>query len=147
MAMENNIENKARFFAMYFGQEIRVWEGMPFNKSFISSSSLSHESVGNSFLELKPISSISDEDFNKLLKSDKYIIQSVSNQFGVSTVYLKWNSDDYVGDFGYSSYSLCDNEFNQLQIDFLRSKSYAIPFNGLSVEELINRGWIKLKTI
>jgi len=30
--------------------------------------------------------------------------------------------------------------------DYLRSKSYLLPYNGLSPEELISRGWAKLKT-
>lgn len=29
--------------------------------------------------------------------------------------------------------------------DYLRSKGYALPYNGLSVEQLIKFGWIKLK--
>jgi hypothetical protein len=30
-------------------------------------------------------------------------------------------------------------------VDYLRSKGYALPFLGMSVEEQINLGWIKLK--
>lgn len=30
-------------------------------------------------------------------------------------------------------------------VDFLRSKGYALPWNGISVEEQIEFGWIKLK--
>jgi hypothetical protein len=30
--------------------------------------------------------------------------------------------------------------------DYLRSKGYALAFHDLSVEDLINYGWIKLKT-
>jgi len=30
-------------------------------------------------------------------------------------------------------------------VDFLRSKGYALPFMGLSVDELVNYGWIKFK--
>jgi hypothetical protein len=30
-------------------------------------------------------------------------------------------------------------------VDFLRSKSYALPWNGISVKEMIEWGWIKLK--
>lgn len=31
-------------------------------------------------------------------------------------------------------------------VDFLRSKGYVLPWMGLSVEQLVEFGWIKLKT-
>ena len=33
----------------------------------------------------------------------------------------------------------------QYEIDYLRSKGYALPYMDLSVEDLISYGWIKLK--
>lgn len=30
-------------------------------------------------------------------------------------------------------------------VDYLRSKSYALPWNGITVEEMIEWGWVKLK--
>lgn len=30
--------------------------------------------------------------------------------------------------------------------DFLRSRGYALPFKGISVEEQIKAGWVKLVT-
>ena len=32
-------------------------------------------------------------------------------------------------------------------VDYLREKGYAIQFNGLTVDELINYGWIKLQEV
>ena len=33
-----------------------------------------------------------------------------------------------------------------MNIDYLRSKGYALPWLGLSVEEMIEAGWIKIKS-
>lgn len=30
-------------------------------------------------------------------------------------------------------------------IDFVRSKGYALPYNGITVNEMIQAGWIKLR--
>lgn len=39
-----------------------------------------------------------------------------------------------------------DHSENILHVyDYLRSRGYALPWFGLSVEELVNRGWVKLK--
>ncbi len=59
--MENTIENKIKFFAQYWGQKLGgtkyTPQGLGINKSNLNSID---------YLELKPLSSITDEDAQKL---------------------------------------------------------------------------------
>lgn len=92
----------------------------------------------NFYLELKPLSNISDEDaieyFNILWYADNLDSpQEFKKEFGRN----------------YAN-SLLSNKFRLIPanvvhgIDFLRSKGYAIPFMEYSVEELVKLGWIQL---
>lgn len=126
--MENTLENKARFFGSYpQGIKETDFSGMytidVFSEQF-------------HVLELKPLSSISKED---LIQVSKYIGQD--RGVGFEEI-VKRNV------FGYMYGRLMPSiEIHKsiLVIDFLRSRGYALPFMGLSVEELVNRGWVKLK--
>lgn len=107
--MENTLENKARFMALYWGQKVGctkyVWSGLKINKSNINSVE---------WLELKPIESITDEEAEKLGFEDK-------------------------------SHFHADGSIHSL-LDELRLMGFAVDWAGLTVDELINRGWVKLKT-
>jgi len=139
--MENTLENKEKFFGQYlgaivkskryvhFGVIIGVSKGSIFIKytpSIEYKSGFSQKygvySLEDTFLQLKPISSLSIHDYNYL--REKF-------------------------EFNVNRYNLIDHfqenyEFQCHVFDYLKSKGYAIPYMGLSVEELINRGWIKL---
>src|SRR5690606_26586374 len=91
--MTSTLENKARFFAQYFGQEVRIWYHLPHNKCKVSNKSLSSESVKESYLSLKPLTQISDEDAMKVAElafgHSKYnknikLTQSLTKNFGFS---------------------------------------------------------------
>ena len=117
MKVEINNKNKAKFFALYWGQEI-LNDGI--------------ETGGNvgdceeeMFLLLKPLSSISDED-KEAVGLEPY------NQFGEKGWYERSTFDEL---FYYWSFE---------DVDYLRSKGYALPWMGLSVEEMVEAGWIKL---
>jgi hypothetical protein len=109
MKAEINNENKARFFGLYFGQKIFA--------SRLNNAPLWGEVIDCVFegeydcpIELKPLSSISDED----LKRMKLIMLPVNQPI------------------------------KNIQVDYLRSKGYALPWMGLSVDEMVEAGWIKL---
>lgn len=123
--MENTLENKAKFFALYFGQEVRVWKELPENKCNVGYASLSTDAIRQSYLKLKDISSITDEDLKMITK-----IKDSKNLIGI----IQKNKID-------STY------FIQQQIDYLRSKGYAITYMTLSVEKQIEYGWIKIKNL
>lgn len=131
--LERSVENKAKFIALHWGQKIALYKGHLYN------------TVGNhndeDVLELKPLSDISDEDLilcltilgtKHILPTDsKEFIQELRNSFIEGL-----ENPEFYGTF---------YPFRVIKlIDFLRSRGYALPWMGLSVEELINRGWIKL---
>jgi len=128
--MEVNSENKARFFAQYLFQRVLRWH----DKSIlyaVDGSDLAIVSIKKTdyFLELKPLSLISDEDSIEIAKitypNDKDRL---------------WRAD--VGKRIVPNH--IDESCKTNVIDFLRSKGYAIHWNGLSVDDMVSSGWIKL---
>jgi len=106
-----NNENKAKFFALYWGQAV-LWEPFIGQNVFVDQH-FSWDLVGRAFyyLNLKPLSQISDEDVEE----------------------------------GYWHLYAYHIPVSAINIDYLRSKGYALPWMGLSVEELVDAGWVKLK--
>lgn len=76
-------------------------------------------------LELIPLSSISDED---------------AKSIGFP------NAEEFLEHLEFYNYQL-DNALRHDQIDILRSRSIAVPFMGISVETLVEWGWVKLKEV
>lgn len=106
--MENTLENKAKFFGNYLGQEIA------FDKAGFKAlvyDAIKPSWIESFYLELKPLSHITDEDAINL-------------------------------GYGYVSHLKSNLDRN---IDQLRNLGYALPWMDLSVEDLIEYGWIKLK--
>ncbi len=120
MKAEINNENKARFFALYFRQEIMGTNDFPSPQDcFVA---VWH--VDKYYLNLKPLSAITEEDANAIDLTDEHFNER--GFFGKSPIddsFYYWSFED---------------------ADFLRSKGYAIPFMGLSVDEMVKAGWIKL---
>lgn len=108
--MENTLSNRGKFFAQYQDQKI-------------AKSSIDHDYTSNvkgnsisirDYLELKPLSSITDDDAKSL---------------------------------GYRCAEHFKTEANEsFWKDELRNLGFAVEWNGLSVEDQINYGWVKLKT-
>ncbi|MCT4253683.1 hypothetical protein HZP34_02925 [Elizabethkingia anophelis] len=152
--MENNLENKAKFVAQYLGAQVSYPDtdnklitcklhGVSLSeiettykrkKKGCVGDILSFKSNGNhnsdfinAYLELKPLEDITDEDFNLI------------------TNYGIMNPDPSIGDpvftFKVGGLRLSD----LTTTDFLRSKGYALPWMGLSVDKQIEYGWVKLK--
>lgn len=133
--MKNILENKIKFFAQYYGQIVlrhNQWDSTSTNCRVDSSMENCAKATGF-YLELKPLLQISDEDAYHLGKfklnefaysiwdKDK-IIKRIQNEIKVYGVGIDFN-----------------------QIDYLRSKGYALPWNSIPVEEQIEFGWIKIK--
>ena len=79
------------------------------------------------YLELTPLSMISDEDAVKL----------PHKEYDNNKVFYKSANDflENIKVFGF---------FTSDEADKLRELGYAIDFNGLSVEQLVEYGWVKL---
>lgn len=130
---------KAKFFAQYWGCNVLYVGGVGFQRVGFGRWNLRHPDF---FIELTPLSQISDEDLLKIsrmnfLNSD---IRNVgANEFSFwydvrGANKGRWfHKSDYWGNL------------NTQQSDYLRSKGYALPWLGISVEEQIRRGWVKLK--
>lgn len=113
--MENTLENKAKFFAQYWGQKLLA---VTVNENDF------RQKIGNTYMgkyhvemchvELKDIDNITDE-------------HAVMLGFE--------NASDFFIDG--STYAM---------IDDLRLLGYAVDWSDLSVDEMIDFGWIKLKS-
>lgn len=156
MKTELTLENKAKFFAQYWGQlviEDVNGKGETFLYPVVYSNMYRFE---ESTVVLKPISSISAEDAygvgvrvncwswaernmsffeNDEMKEvhvdgGKMFAEAIGKPFGPGMSHpFAQNSTDILNAY-----------------DFLRSKSYALPWMGISVEEMVASGWIKLRS-
>jgi hypothetical protein len=118
---EINNENRVIFEALYINQDVYREARFPNESGILTPRIISRPPSKYTWLELKPLSSISDEDAE----------------------FIDLQSEDYNEDGWFD-----DGEFYwwaSIDVDYLRSKGYALPFMELSVEEMVEAGWIKLK--
>lgn len=154
--MENTLENKAKYFALYWGQSILrfpiVDEQSPHAKpanveipSWALYKEYNYWSVQNGYLELKSLLSITNEDVMEVAK-----IYYSYNQYAYS------DHNEYIEDITKEGRDIIQRLINGTLashsmlilsniLDYLRSKGYALPWMGLSVEQQIEFGWVKLK--
>ena len=147
--MENNLDNKARFFALYYGQKVLCIRKSNEPKLYVGFDDFTpKEKLQTDYLELKPLSSITDEDALPLAKAfapleiikEAKIDRSRHHYTLIRVSRGNWPTSKYTTKSEYldhtPAYSVCS--------DYLRSKGYALPFMGLSVEKQIEYNWIKL---
>lgn len=138
--MKNTVENKAKFFAQYFGQNVLCYffrDGV-YEKERVEVDYPILECIDNykdAKLELKPLSQISDEEKTILEESIIGFIDSF--YFVEQFCYANIKSSIYGG--------LNTIKLNNYHVDYLRSKGYILPWNGITVEEMVEFGWVKLK--
>jgi len=129
--MENTLENKARLFAQYFNQEVRVWKEKPDLLCNVGYAALQKEALPYSHIELTPLSQITDDDAIEVAK------------------YMGWEQPKEREDFREIRDQLIvkirHNWVTWVCVDYLRSKGYALPYQDAPVEQQIAYGWIKLK--
>jgi hypothetical protein len=158
MKAEINLENKAKVFALYWGQEVMkgVWKNAQHPPLKITFDTIGQ--CHNYRLELKPLSLISDEDkkvlvnilFTETINTHIGLSKTCNPDFGFSfwVLGLKeycfyWDFDVICLEKGNGNY-LPDSIKFIYASDYLRSKGYALPWMGLSVEDMVEAGWIKL---
>lgn len=140
-------ENKGRFFAQYYGQEVyNPNDGNP----IVMVSALTLMDVHNYHLLLKPLSAITDEDAIEVYRL--YFGSDTAMDFTGDTgsAYFqpkRVTPDDFYVQRIISGEDYETGDFQKVieVTDFLRSKGYAMPWMGLSVEEMIVANWIKLQ--
>lgn len=146
MKIENTPENKAKFFALYWGQiivAVRIDDGD--DRGYYEVGNNWYCGLEDSYLGLTPLSQITDED-----------AVAVYNLAGVDEAHVKFyelNDSDFIKqgkNLAQSALYSNGTRFTglyrmSLVADYLRSKGYALPWMGLSVEDLVSYGWVKLK--
>ena len=148
MKTQNTLENKARFFAQYFGQHV-----LYFSSDFLRKiDNLTLDSVENDdFLELKPLSQISDED---VIQGITYLYNITREALGEILEIEHYDTFSSITTIGIgcnfkTSRSIHHwrgtKKIGSVESDYFRSKGYALPYMDLSVEDLVEYGWVKLK--
>lgn len=152
--MENTLANKAKLFAQYWGQEV-----LCFNDENQYKPGVCYEVDGSiddyTFLELKPISSITDEDaieccrfkseLSFFTKKKWQVIRYEHHLIVESKGSAHSFSIDFVsGDVEFYNDQGLEVTSSDTTKDYLRSKGYATYWMKLSVEEQVNRGWVVL---
>lgn len=133
--MKNNKENKAKFFAQYWGQEImKEFDDDLSETVYMSNPHANKSNISEYYLELKPLSKITDEDA-------KYIADLFTDEDG--DVFTGKMIVEMVCEFTEESYLY---NLNCQAVDYLRSKGYALPYLNLKIDNLIEYGWVKLAT-
>ena len=181
MKTQNTLENKAKFFTQYWRQDIlcRVIFGKNKNEIIMHNTPCSNLKLGeiiDSYLELKPLSQISDEDAihiarvchqvpnsNFEIKRQDDIIHAtnidnvgIERHICINFKYATINCNIRIPDDNDKlvNYKVNISEIHMnasrvvgyiQSLDYIRSKGYAIPYMDLSVKDLIEYGWIKLK--
>jgi len=115
---------KSRFFAQYWGTKTLYVGGVGKVEVGKGGWNLKHPDF---FLQLKPISKITDEDAEHIMQTEAFIDGFLSDDFLEFLIDLKKGR--------------C-NKFEV--VDYLRSKGYALPFMEYSVDDLISFGWVQL---
>ncbi len=130
--MKDTLGNREKFNALYWMQEVGATysdKGLKVDGDYLE------------YLELKPLSQITDEDAVEVAKKyHHYNETALSDRYGALELLVIDGKEIISGKdvpYGLFQHSEC--------IDYLRSKSYALPFNGLSIEDLIKYGWIRLE--
>jgi len=116
---------KSRFFAQYWGQNVmKLQQKSNIFDVEVGTITINNRQFDKQYLQLKPLSKLSDKDYSKIMELYvKPIFKSKQN-------YIEEVSDFKI--------------FMIEEIDFLRSKGYAIPFMGYSVDDLISFGCVQL---
>lgn len=157
--MENTLKNKMKFMSahMYCADIYIEFENSPQHNygKLLTPTVLGHVEFGKqlffggtypkierAYLILKPLSSISDEDTTEVSNIVGWVKGNNLNEY-------RELINDFFGDRTLRGrFSLIPElpVYTSLEvIDYLRSKGYALPFMGVSVEDQIKYSWVKLK--
>lgn len=132
MKTPNTPENKAKFFALYWGQRLmcipRKRDTVKVEVSYLNESKL------DEYLELRPLHSITDDEAIEVAKLlwKNWDLTNPKPVIKLITEYLSGEIE-------------ATRLFNVISVaDYLRSNAFALPFHDLSVQDLQDYGWVKL---
>lgn len=127
----NTLENRSKFFALYWRQKVGFSKYKI--RLAINRTNISHIE----YLELTPLSEISDEDLNNINFQFPMGRDGVDIYFTENNYTFHWRAS--------KGTQVKEGHLILKDFDYLRSKGYALPYLDLSVEDLIEYGWIKIK--
>jgi hypothetical protein len=145
--MENKLENKEKFFALYFKQDLLRINKYPSVKIQINSDTI-FDKVYNqdSYLLLKSIESINEEEklsfieyFN--FKNYKELIEL--GEAGKRILIKQYEETVYRARINQYEYS----DFQRYYADWFRKNGFACEWLKLTIKDQIEYGWIRLLTI
>lgn len=131
--MEDNKQNKSRFIVQYWGTKTLYVGGVGLVEVGNVGWNLRHPDF---FLQLTDLKDIKDEDSIQVAK----IMGIEEDHLFMGKVICNCIFDNSASMAETTIYNM-----HSEATDYLRSKGYILPFNGLSTEEIINRGWAKTK--
>ena len=139
--MKNTLENKAKFFAQYWGQHLIIMGSFLRIIDPLTLGNIENDDI----LQLKPLSKISDEDAlwtinNHYFKFENPILELSKLKALTKEIHISYIFNDATRHLILKPENLYPHNY-----DYLRSKGYALPWMDLSVEDLIDYGWIKLE--
>lgn len=138
--MENTIENKQKFFSLYWDQE--VFKHPENTECYCVDFDALISEREEFHLLLTPLSSITDEDATD--------IATIVTSWDIHSPLPPEDVYEWLDEVLFNNSNTCADYvsgFEMLEIiDYLRSRGYAMPYMGISVETLAEYGWIKLKT-
>ena len=136
MKPENNLENKAKFFALYWGVKCLrnelLNDQIPPHKVDCGNC----KGLPQQYLQLKPLFKITDEDAVEILK--------MLNIVSENHCYWK-NAIKEIGICHTLDVLLSDTNLCFQVLDYLRSRGYLVGWMGLTPDEIIERKWAQYK--
>ena len=135
MKPELDLFQKQKFYAQYYGTKTFYSRKHNLIRSELSLTYPELSTFEGGYLLLRPISQITDEEAIELNNL-------VSPQFTDKAFLIGWFEKVLSNESHYKY-----NPIRWMEITYyLRSRGFAIPFMGYSVDELETAGWIKLKS-
>lgn len=141
--MENNIKNKQKLFALYLWQPVfkpENWNNRTEVLDLYNLGRIDFRIDNPSCIELRPLSSITDDEAIEVAKiglPDKVLYDYLWIPGTGKAIANSIDKGRQTNTF-YPHFRFIDTA------DYLRSKGFALPYMGLSVETMVEYGWIKL---
>ena len=136
---------KDKFFAQYWGQKVALYYENTFNYDF----EFPKHWFNDTKLKLKSLNELSREDAiflycskNGILRTEK--VSLIEYSFSNNILGIEIYTPEYSSQLIPKDYFSIDGLSVKLT-DYIKSKGYAVPFMGLSVEKLIENGWVVLE--
>lgn len=169
-------EMKAKYFSLYIGQDVIVENNISLhpmkligfdnvNVCQVRDEAIKltfYMNVEDCYALLKPLSAISDEDaieVARIANSTSFLNErikwevDIDMEFGFKTISAKGSYHSFDFDTADGMIAMyCGDDKSDIAlnhygvIDFLRSRGYALPFMQCSVSDLIQAGWLQLKS-